>query len=346
MECWVIANNSITPVLQYSKAPPAIQIWLALCTLLLTLCSSAEAQQPKKIFRVGVLSPAAGPPTTGFEAFRQGLRDLGYVEGKNVTIEYRLSQGNLEHLPELAAELVHLKVDVIVTSGTAAAHAAKQATSTTPIVMGAGGDPVASGLVTSLARPGGNITGLSLQSPELHGKRLELLKETFPTVSYVAVIRNIANQSSVHSASETEAVGKSLGVKLRSVEVRGPEDFNDAFRNMTTDRPDALITLSDSTLWNYRRRIVEFALKNRLPAMFPEKEYVEDGGLMSYAPSVPDNFRRAAIYVDKILKGVKPADLPIEQPRKFELVINLKTAKQIGVTIPPNVLARADKVIK
>jgi putative tryptophan/tyrosine transport system substrate-binding protein len=321
-------------------------IQFALCAMLLAFCPHARAQQAKKIPRVGVLSPASEPSTMGFETFRQALRDLGYVEGKTIAIEYRLSQGKLERLPDLASELVRLKVDVIVTSGTAAARAAKQATSTTPIVMGAGGDPVASGLVTSLARPGGNITGLSLQSPELHGKRLELLKETFPTVSYVAVIRNAANPGSVHSLGETEAVAKSLGVKLKPVEVRGPDEFDRAFRAITTDRPDALITLSDSTLWNYRIRIVDFAVKSRLPAMFPEKEYVDDGGLMSYAPSVPDNFRRAATYVDKILKGAKPADLPVEQPKKFELVINLKTAKQIGLTVPPNVLARADRVIR
>ncbi|MGH7771901.1 MAG: ABC transporter substrate-binding protein, partial [Candidatus Binatia bacterium] len=286
------------------------------------------------------------PTTPVFEAFRQGLRELGYLEGKTISVEHRLAQGKLERLPLLAGELVQLKPDVILTDGTAAARAAKQATSIIPIVIGSSGDPVAAGLVASLARPGGNITGLTLLSIELNGKRLELLKEGFPTASNVAVLRNAANPGSALGLREIEAVAKHVGVKLKTVEVRGPDEFEGAFRAMATARPDALITLSDAMFWNHRTRIVGFAVKSRLPAMFPEKEFVDEGGLMSYGPSVTDNFRRAAVYVDKILKGTKPSELPVEQPKKFEFIINLKTAKQIGVTIPPNVLVRADKVIR
>jgi putative ABC transport system substrate-binding protein len=318
-----------------------------LLTVILLTVSLVEAQQPAKVYRIGILSP--GSPSSAapnIEAFRQGLRELGYIEGKNIVGEYRYADGRPDRLPDLAAELVRLGVDVIVTDGRQAVGATKNKTSAIPIVMGAIGDPVASGIVASLARPGGNITGLTILAPELNGKRLELLKETFPEVSQVAVLRNVANPGTAFSLKETEVVAKSIGVQVKTVEVRSPDEFDGAFRAVVAARPDALITLSDAMLWNHRTRIADFAVKSRLPAMFPEKEYVDVGGLMSYAPSLPDNFRRAATYVDKILKGAKPADLPVEQPTKFEFVINLKTAKQIGLSIPPKVLVRADKEIR
>jgi putative tryptophan/tyrosine transport system substrate-binding protein len=256
-----------------------------------------------------------------------------------------LAKGKLDQLPELAAELIRLKVDVIVTDGTAAALAAKQLTTTVPIVMGSVGDAIAQGLVTSLAKPGGNITGFTLLSPELSGKRLELLKEIVPRLSRVAVLRNAASPGTA-GLKATEVVAKSLGVRIKTVEVRGSDEFAGAFKAVAVAHSDALITLSDAMFWNHRRRIIDLVVKHRLPAVFPEREYVDEGGLMAYGPSVPDNYRRAATYVDKILKGTKPADLPVQQPTKFEFVINLKAAKQIGLTIPQSVLFRADKVIK
>ena len=308
----------------------------------------AEAQQPAKISRIGFVSGTGDPNTQGplVEAFRQGLRDLGYIEGKNILVEYRFVEGQQDRIPSLVAELVQLKADVIVTSITLAAQAAKRLTTTIPIVIVGTGDPVGTGLVASLARPGGNVTGFSGLAPELSGKRLELLKEAFPKVSRVAVFWNPTSPSNVNSWKATQAAARPLAVQLQSLELRAPNDFGLAFGTATRERSDALIAIRDNLTDSHRRQIVAFAAKNRLPAMYPMKEYAEDDGLMAYAPDFRDIFRRAAIYVDRILKGTKPADLPVEQPMKFEFVINLKTAKQIGLTIPQSVLFRADKVIK
>jgi ABC-type uncharacterized transport system substrate-binding protein len=271
---------------------------------------------------------------------------LGYIEKKNIVIEVRYADGNLDRLPALAAELVRLNVDLIVTVGPAVTRPVKEATNTIPIVMAFDSDPVGSGFVASLARPGGNITGLSSLSPELSGKRLELLKETVPKVLRVAVLGNPGNTATALNFKEAEVAARAYGLQIQSLEVRGPNDLDSAFSTMTKWRADAVLPLGDSVVVFHRERIVNFATKNRLPSMHGDRAWVEAGGLMSYGPDILDNFRRAATYVDKILKGTKPADLPVEQPRTFELVINLQTAKQIGLTIPPNVLVRADKVIK
>jgi putative tryptophan/tyrosine transport system substrate-binding protein len=315
--------------------------------MLLALCVPASSQQPAKVPRIGVLwlySPTIASPFA--EAFRQGLRGLGYVEGQNIALEERWAEGRFDRLPSLAAELVRLNVDIIVTTSTPGAQAGQQATKSIPIVLTLVSDPVKSGLVGSLARPGGNVTGLSLMHPDLTGKRLELLKEVIPKLSRVAVLSNSANPIIPPLLRETEAAARALGIQLQVVEVRGPTEFDGAFSAMTRDRAGALVVLPDGIFQNERRRIAALAVKSRLPAMYAWREAVEDGGLMSYGASVPDIFRRAATYVDKILKGAKPAELPVEQPIKFEFVINLKAAKQISLTIPPNVLARADKVIK
>jgi putative ABC transport system substrate-binding protein len=311
---------------------------------------AAEAQQAAKIARIGYLATnLAGLPHL-HEAFRQGLRDLGYVEGRNVVIEYRDAEGKLERLPALAAELVALKVDVIVAAaGTLPALAAKQATKTLPIVFIGVGDPVTSGLVTSLARPGGNVTGLSSLSPELVGKWLELLKQAAPGVSRVAFLWQpgaVGEQTGKDILKEAEVAARALGVQLQVVEARGPADIDRAFSDVTRARAGALTVLSTPMFSSKRRRLVDLAAKNRLPALFSFREYVDAGGLMSYGPNLADLFRRAATYVDKILKGAKPGDLPVEQPTKFELVINLKTAKALGLTIPQSVLGRADEVIQ
>ncbi len=309
----------------------------------------AEAEQAAKIARIGYLSPnlAAAPHLQ--EAFRQGLRDLGYVEGRNVVIEYRDAEGKFERLPALAAELAALKVDVIVVGGAPAALAAKQATGTLPIVVAAAGDPVTSGLVTSLARPGGNVTGLSLLLPELVGKNLEQLKQAVSGVSRVAVLWQPGAQgerTEKDMLKEADVAGRALGVRLQVVEARGPADFERAFSDMTRARAGALTVLPSVMFFNERRRLVDLAAKNWLPAAYPWREVVDAGGLMAYGPNVADLFRRAATYVDKILKGAKPADLPVEQPTKFELVINFKTAKALGLTIPPSLLQRTDEVIR
>ncbi len=307
----------------------------------------AADAQPARVARIGFLgyvSPSATPHLV--EAFRRGLRDLGYVEGQNVAIEFRWAEGRLERLPDLAAELVRLKVDVIVAQGTPGPLAAKQATRTIPIVMAAAGDPVGAGLVASLARPGGNVTGLSLQVPELGGKRLQLLQEVVPGVSRVAVLWNAANPYPALVVRETELAARTLGVQLQSLEVRGPDDFETAFQAATRGHAGALITVDDPLTVNQRARIVDFAGKSRLPAMYGVREFVDAGGLMAYGAHVPDMWRRAATYVDKILKGAKPADLPVEQPTRFELVVNMKTAKALGLTIPQSVLIRADQVIQ
>jgi putative ABC transport system substrate-binding protein len=310
---------------------------------------AAEAQQAAKVPRIGylALNPAANPHL--HEAFRQGLRDLGYVEGRNVVIENRDAEGKPERLPALAAELVLLKVDVIVANPTVAALAAKQATSTLPIVFTVAADPVTSGLVTSLARPGGNVTGLSNLAPELVGKGLELIKQAVPGVSRVAVLWQpgfLPERTAKDMLKEAEVAARALGVRLQFVEARGPGDFDRAFADMTRARAGALTVLGGSMFFSERRRLVALAAKNRLLAVYPWREGVDAGGLMAYGPDLADLFRRTAPYVDKILKGAKPGDLPVEQPTKFELVINLKTAKALGLTIPPSLLQRADQVIE
>jgi len=308
----------------------------------------AEAQQAAKIARIGYL--AISPPTHLGEAFHQGLRDLGYVEGKNLVIEYRSAEGKHERYPALAAELVALKVDVIVAAGgTPAALAAKQATRTIPIVFIAVGDPVTSGLVSSLARPGSNVTGSSALSPELVGKRLELLTQAVPGVSRVAVLWHpgaVGERTEKDMLKGVEVGARALGVPLQFVEARGPADFDRAFSDMTSARAGALTVLGTPMFFTERRRLLDLAAKNRLPAVYPSREFVDAGGLMSYGPNRADLFRRAAMYVDKILKGAKPADLPVEQPTKFELVINRKAAKALGLTIPQSVLTRADQVVE
>jgi len=310
---------------------------------------AAEAQQAAKIARIGYLATNLAGNPHGREAVRQGLRDLGYVEGRNVVIEYRDAEGKLERLPTLAAELIALKVDVIVAGSTAAALAAKQATRTLPIVLTAAPDPVTDGLVTSLARPGGNVTGLSSLAPELVGKGLELLTQAVPGVGRVAVLwqpGGLGERTERDMLKAADVAARALGVRLQVVEARGPADFNRAFSDMTRARAGALTVLTSSVLFGERRRLVDLAAKNRLPAVYPWREAVDAGGLMSYGANTADLFRRAATYVDKILKGAKPADLPVEQPTKFELVINLRAAKALGLTIPPSVLGRADEIIQ
>jgi putative ABC transport system substrate-binding protein len=305
-----------------------------------------QAQQPAKIPRIGLLIAASTSVYSArVEAFRQRLRELGYVEGKNIVIEYRYVEGKLERVSNLAAELVQLKVDVIVTTGPGIL-AAKKASATMPIVFAANSDPVGSGLVSSLARPGGNITGLSTMSPDLDGKRLELLKEAFPKVARVAFLWGPSAPRANLILTEMEAAAEALGLKHISLEVRSLDDFEGAFARAKRERVQALFTTPNPLINTKQRQVLDFAAKNRLPAMYPTSEFVEAGGLMSYAPNYEDLWRRAGDFVDKILKGTKPADMPVEQATKFELLINLKTANQIGLTIPANVLARADRVIK
>jgi ABC-type uncharacterized transport system substrate-binding protein len=320
---------------------------LVLVAMLFALCIPAHAQQPKKIPRIGYLSFQSSSSGRDLDdPFRQGLNALGYVEGKNIIIEYRWAEGNFDRLPELAAELVRLKVDVIVARGTRSVRAAKQATSTIPIVVPIVADPVGDGLVASLAHPGGNVTGLTPMTPDLSGKRLELLKETFPKISHVAVLYDPNDGATALDWRETEVAASGFGVTLQSSEVTDPNQFGPAFAAMTSGRTNAFIALTHSFLTVNMRRLVDVATKSRLPGMYGQSLFVDAGGLMSYGPSYSDLSRRAALYVDKILKGAKPAVLPVQRPTKFELVINLKAAKQIGLTIPPNVLARADRVIK
>ena len=318
-----------------------------LTTILLTTVSIAEAQQPTKVPRIGFLSAFSGSSLSArIEAFRQGLRELGYVEGKNVVIESRYAEGRLDRLTDLAAELVRLKVDVIVTGGPSPTRATKEATVTIPIVMALDNDPVGSGFVASLARPGGNITGLATLSPEISGKQLELLKEIVPRLSHVAVVGTSSNPGNAQMLKETELAAGAFAVQLHYLDVEGPKDIETVFRAASKGRADAVLVLPNSVLLSQRAQLADLAAKNRLPAVYGQPEYVDAGGLMFYGASITEMFRRAATYVDKILKGAKPADLPVEQPTKFEFVISLKAAKQIGLTIPPNVLARADKVIK
>jgi putative ABC transport system substrate-binding protein len=318
------------------------------CLLLAVfLPAGSSAQHAEKIPRIGYLgsvSPAAN--AARIEAFREGLRELGYVEAKNIFIEYRSAEGKLDRLPGLAAELVRLKVEIIVTGGPPASRAAKEATSTIPVVMGFDTDPVGNGFVTSLARPGGNITGLSTLSPEISGKQLELLREIVPNLSRVAVFGHSKEPANPQLLREAETAAGAFRIKLQYVDILTPQDIEAAFRTANKARAEAVLFLGAFLFNPYRAQIAHLAVGNRLPAIYNAVEWVEAGGLMSYGTSFPDLFRRAATYVDKILKGAKPAELPVEQPKKFELVINLKTAKQIGLTIPANVLARADRVIR
>ena len=324
---------------------------VALSLAVLAAPFNAAAQQPSKTARIGFLSLnlAAGDPRPR-EAFFQGLRELGYIEGKNLVVEYRDAGGKPERFPSLAAELVALKVDVIVTGGgTLGALAAKQATTTIPIVFGTVGDPVSEGLVASLARPGGNVTGLSANSPEVASKSLELLKQAVPGMTRVALLLKpdaMPDRARKERLATWDAAARTLGLRLQVVEARRPEDFDRAFSDMTRARADAVSVISTPLFDQERRRLLELATKKRLPAVYTFRPYVEEGGLMSYGPDVPDLFRRAATYVDKTLKGAKPGDLPVEQPTKFELVINLKTAKALGLKLSPALLQRADQVIE
>ena len=321
----------------------------ALGVMLIALAFPAEAQQPKTVSRVGYLSGIgdASAPGPQIEAFQRGLRDLGYIEGKNILIEYRYAEGKLDRAPAVIAELLQLKVDILVVTFLAAIRAAKQATKTTPIVMETNQDPVARGIVDSLARPGGNITGVIRLGRELSGKRLELLTEVVPGISRVGVLWDANAPGPIVGFKEYEAAARALKIQLQSLEVRGPKlDLEGAFQAVAKSRTTALITITNPALSRYTTRIAELAIKNRVASMHESSRYVEAGGLMSYSGNESENYRRVAVYVDKILKGAKPADLPVEQPTKFEFVINLKTAKQIGLTIPPNVLVRADKVIR
>ena len=317
-----------------------------LITVLLITAPPAQAQQPK-VPRIGFLATvSASELSARVDGFRLGLRELGYLDGKNLVIEYRWAEGKFDQMPHLAADLVRLKVDIIVTGGPQATRPAKEATSTIPIVMGFDQDPVGSGFVASLARPGGNITGLSSFAPEISGKQLELLKETVPRLTRVAVLGNSAEPANGLALGETKLAAGALGVKLQYLDMLGPKDIETAFREASKARAEAVLTLSSHFAISQRRQLIDLAVKSRLPAIYPFPEVAEDGGLMTYSVSFTDLFRRAATYVDKILKGAKPADLPVEQPKKFEFIINLKAAKQIGLTIPPNVLARADRVIR
>jgi putative ABC transport system substrate-binding protein len=320
---------------------------ILIAVTLLTVGVIAEAQQPAKVPRIGYLiGGSLSSISNRTEAFRQGLRELGYVEGKNIVIEWRSAEGKLDRLPALAAELVRLKVDVIVSSAASQTPVAKEATKTIPIVMAQDNDPVETGVVASLARPGGNITGLAALTPELSGKRLELLKEVVPKLSRVAVLGTSTIPGYTLSLKETERAAGAFGVKLQYIDVLDPRDIENAFRAASSGRAEAVLALGGPVLLTLRTQVADLAVKNRLPVIYPRPEFVEAGGLMTYGVDIADLHRRAAKYVDKILKGAKPADLPVEQPTKFELIINLKAAKQIGLTIPPNVLARADKVIK
>ena len=322
-------------------------VCFTLCALFFALGASAQAQPSAKGPRIGfLLASSRGVNTTRTAAFLQGLRELGYDEGKNIVIEWRVADGKLDRLPSLAADLVGLKVDVIVTAGPADTRAAKQATNTIPIVMTFDSDPVANGLVASLARPGGNITGLSTLAPELSGKQLELLKESIPNLSRVAIVGNSKNPGNALVLKELQGAADALKMKLRSLDVLDSKDIGLAFRAASKEGAGAILMLGSPLVNLQRKQIIELAVKHRLPAMYYTADWVEAGGLMTYGVSRMDLARRAATYVDKILKGTKPADLPVEQPKKFEFIINLKAAKQIGLTIPPNVLARADRVIQ
>jgi ABC-type uncharacterized transport system substrate-binding protein len=320
---------------------------ILVAALVLFFGVAAEAQQTAKAPRIGFLSSLSSSSITArTESFRQGLHELGYVEGKNIVIEWRYAEGNADRLKELAAELVRLKVDVIVTGGPAVNRPAKEATATIPIVLAFDNDPVGNGFAASLARPGGNITGLSTHYPEISGKQLELLKEIVPKLSRVAVLGNSTVPGNEQALRETELAAGAFGVKLQYLDVQNPKEIELAFRAASKGRAEAVLVLGSQVVTSNAKQFAELAVKDRLPAIYWSPEFVEAGGLMTYSVSITDLFRRAATYVDKILKGEKPANLPIEQPKKFEFIVNLKAAKQIGLTIPPNVLVRADKVIR
>jgi putative ABC transport system substrate-binding protein len=325
------------------KAAPSILI----AVILLAITVMAEAQQSKKIPRIGVLG--ASPLSTNrarIEELRQGLHQLGYVEGKNIVIEWLFAEGKTVRVADLAAELLGLKVDLIVAFGPTSTRAAKEATNSIPIVMAQVNDPVGAGFIASLARPGGNITGSSVMAPDLSGKQLELLKEIVPKLSHVAVFGTSVQPGNAQSVQESELAARALSIQLHYIDVLDPKEIETAYQNAATQRSQAVLVLQSPVFSSRRQLLVELAIKNRLPVIYPQSDYMDAGGLMFYGPSMADSFRRTAIYVDKILKGTKPADLPVEQPTKFEFVINLKTAKQIGLTIPANVLARADRVIR
>ena len=322
---------------------------VALCAMALAFCSSAEAQESGKIPRIGYVRVVGVPsiPGPNVEAFRQGLKDLGYVEGKNILIEFRYAEGKRDRVPSLVAELVQLKVDVLISGDDPAIRAAKQATKTIPIVMVINQDPVATGLVDSLARPGGNITGISRLTRELSGKRLELLTEVVPGMARVGILWDSSSEGSKISFKEYQAAARDLKIQLRSLEVRGPDpDLDGAFQSAVKGRASALVAVGGGLLNGHRKQIANYAIKHRLPSMYDSSLWIEPGGLISYSSNDAESYRRAAWIVDKILKGTKPADIPVEQPTKFELVINLKTAKALNLTIPQSVLFRADKVIK
>jgi putative ABC transport system substrate-binding protein len=317
--------------------------------MLFTPCLPAEAQQASRIPKVGYLSGLGDPkhPGAQVEVFRRGLSDLGYIEGKNILVEYRYHEGKVDRVPGLVAELVQLKVDVLVVVPSPAIRAAKQATKTIPIVMVTTQDPVETGLIDSLARPGGNITGLTRLTRDLNGKRLELFKEAVPTISRIGVLLDANTTTGRVHLADYDIAARPLKIVLQSLDVqRQNPDFAAAFQSAVRGRVNAVMTIGNALTLSYRNQIAELAIKNRMPSMYETKDYVESGGLMSYAADDSESFKRAATYVDKILKGAKPAEIPVEQPTKFELVINLKTAKQIGLTISPNVLARADRVIR
>jgi len=320
---------------------------IVLVAVLLAVAVVAEAQQPKRVPRIGFLSAVPlSNMSARVEALRQGLRELGYIEGKNIVVEWRNAEGKLDRLPALAAELVRLKVDVIVTAGPASNRAAKPTTVTIPIVLVFDDDPVGSGYAASLARPGGNITGLSTLAPEISGKHVELLREIVPKLSRLAVLGNAAQPGNPQALREINLAADGFRVQIQYLDAPSLNDIETAFRAASKERADAVVMLPSAILLSERTQIAQLAVKNRLPASYNRPEYVEAGGLVFYGPSYTDLFRRAATYVDKILKGAKPADLPVEQPKKFEFIINLKAAKQIGLTIPPNVLVRADRVIR
>ena len=323
------------------------RIVICLLTIaLLSIVPFAQAQQPKKVPRIGFLSAGSGSPSARTQAFLQGLEALGYVEGKNILIDYRAAEGKNDRLPDLVAELIHLKVDVIVATSTLAARPAKAATKTIPIVVHSG-DPVGTGLVASLARPGGNVTGVTNLSPDLSGKRFELLKEIVPGVVRIAVMWDPEGPVPLLAFKETQEAARAMGLQIQSLEVRGPKpDIEGAFKAAIKSRAGALLTISNPLINSHSAQIVDRAGKNRLPAIYAGIRFIDAGGLVFYGVDERALYSRLAYHVDRILKGTKPADLPVEQPTKFELIINLKTAKQIGLTIPPNVLARADKVIK
>jgi putative ABC transport system substrate-binding protein len=319
------------------------------CALLLALGVPADAQQSSKIPRIGYVRVVGVPSIAGpnVEAFREGLKDLGYVEGKNILIDFRYADGKRDRVPSVVSELVQSKIDLLISGDSGTIHAAKQATRTIPIVMVINQDPVATGLVDSLARPGGNITGISRLTRELSGKRLELLTEIVPGIARVGILLDVTAEAPKISFKEYQAAARALKIQLQSLEVRGPDpNLGGAFQSAAKERAGALITIGNSLLNRHRKQIVDYAIKHRLPAMYESSQWIEPGGLISYSSNDVESYRRAAWIVDRILKGAKPADIPVEQPTKFELVINLKTAKQIGLMIPQSVLFRADKVIK